>query len=85
MVGLPRSRHRSLWVYCATGRNKPADACDKIEMIEADAGELGERDGQDREIDAGDAEAEREKADDRAAAPRRPEWPPGTPSHGATP
>ena len=39
-------------------------------MVEADAGELGERDGQDGEIDAGDAEAERQEADDRAAGHR---------------
>ena len=35
-------------------------------------GELGERDGEDGEIDAGDAEAEGEKADDRARTPPRP-------------
>ena len=39
-------------------------------MVEADAGELGEGDGEDREIDAGDAEAERQEADDRAAGHR---------------
>ena len=38
---------------------------DEIKMIEADAGKLGERNSQDGEIDAGDAEAESEKADDR--------------------
>ncbi len=35
-------------------------------MIEADAGEFGERDGEDGEIDAGHAEAKSQKADDRA-------------------
>ena len=45
-------------------------AADEAQVVEADAGELGERDGQDREIDAGDAEAERQESDDRAARHR---------------
>ena len=40
---------------------------DDGEMIEADARELGKGDGEDGEIDASHAEAEGEKADDRAA------------------
>ncbi len=60
-------------------------AADPAEMIEADAGEFGEGDGQDGEIDAGDAEAEREKADER----RRPAAAIGiaanSPSHGPMP
>ena len=39
-------------------------------MVEADARELGERDGQDREVDAGHAEAEGKEADDRPREPR---------------
>src|SRR5205807_9779821 len=38
-------------------------AADPVEMIEADARELGEGDRQKREVDARDAEAEGEKAD----------------------
>ena len=41
---------------------------DDVEMVEADAREFGKGDGQDREIDAGDAEAKGEKADDGAAS-----------------
>src|ERR1051326_2699779 len=39
-------------------------------MIEADAGELTKCNGQDREVDAGHAEAEGEEADDHAACDR---------------
>ena len=49
---------------------------DPVEMIETDAGEFGEGDGEDREIDAGDAEAERQEpdegADQRGDQRRRP-------------
>ena len=45
-------------------------AADVARVVEADAREFGERDGQDREIDAGDAEAERQESDDRAARHR---------------
>src|SRR5712691_106091 len=40
---------------------------DPIEMIEADPGKFGERDGEDREIDAGDPEPERQEGDECAA------------------
>ena len=50
---------------------QPGGAADPAPVIEADAGELGEGDGEDREVDAGHAEAEREKADDGADERRR--------------
>ena len=37
-------------------------------MVEADAGKFGKGDGEDGEIDAGDAKAEGKEADDRPAA-----------------
>ena len=52
---------------CLTGRNRPLERIDQAPIVEADAGELGEGDGQDGEINAGNAEAEGEIADDRAA------------------
>ena len=70
MVGEPRSRHRSVRACSATGRNRPPVPLTTVEMIEADAGELGERDGENGEIDPGDAEAEGEIADHRAAGGR---------------
>ena len=36
---------------------------DEVEMIETDARELGERDGEDGEINTGNAEAKRQKAE----------------------
>ena len=49
-------------------RQEQAGGCvDEVQMIEADARELGERDGEDGEVNAGDAEAKRQKADDGAA------------------
>src|SRR5258707_14948423 len=39
-------------------------------MIEKDAGELGKRDGEEREVDAGDAEAKAEGGDDDAGEAR---------------
>jgi hypothetical protein len=68
MVGLPRSRHRSLWVYCLPpAGTRRLDALTTLQVVEADAGEFSERDGEYREVDAGDAEAEGEEPDDRAA------------------
>ncbi len=53
-------------------QEQAARGVDEVEMIEADARKLGEGDGQDGEIDAGDAEAEGEIADHRAAGRARP-------------
>ncbi len=43
-----------------------AGTADPGEMIEADARELGKRDRKDREVNAGDTEAERKEADHRS-------------------
>ena len=43
---------------------------DEVEMIETDASKLSECDGKDREIDAGDAEAKRQKSNDGATGGR---------------
>src|SRR4051794_25890241 len=43
-----------------------ARSADPVEMVESDAGELGKGDGEEREIDPRDAEAEGEKADHHA-------------------
>ena len=48
-------------------QEQAARRIDEAPIVEADAGELGEGDGQDGEINAGNAEAEGEIADDRAA------------------
>src|SRR5262249_57459964 len=47
-------------------QKEPAGAAGETEVVERDAGELGGRDGEEREVDALDAEAEAEPADDRA-------------------
>src|ERR1044071_5769908 len=44
-------------------QEQAARAADPVEMVEADARELGEGDGEEREVHPGDAEAEGEKAD----------------------
>ena len=63
MAGLPRRFHRSLLRVLGDRQEEAGRAADPGEVIEPDAGEFGERDGEDGEIDAGDAEAEREEAD----------------------
>src|SRR6185503_11497805 len=50
-----------------------ARAADPVEMVEADARELGEGDGEEREIHPRDAEAEGEKADRHAQQDRHPQ------------
>src|SRR5262249_37780358 len=51
-------------------QEEAARTADPSEVIEADARKLGESDGEDREIDATDAEAKGEEADDGAARHR---------------
>ena len=46
-------------VRIADRQEEAARAADPVEMVEQDAGELGEGDGEQREIDAGDAESGR--------------------------
>ncbi len=51
-------------------KKEAARPAEPAKMVEADARELGKGDGEDSEIDAAHAEAEGEKADDRAAQHR---------------
>ncbi len=52
------------------GQKKSARAADPFEMIEADARELRERNGENGEIDAADTEAEGQEADHGPACDR---------------
>ena len=58
------------------GQEEAGRAADPAPVVEADARELGEGDGEDGEVDAGDAEAEGEKADHGAGQRPRPPSPP---------
>src|SRR5271169_2432572 len=51
-------------------QEQPRGSVDDVEMIKADAGEFSESDSEDREINAGDAEAKGKKADHCAAGRR---------------
>ena len=66
-------------------QKQAARGVDIAPIVEADAGEFGKCDGQDREIDAGDAEAKGEKADDCSGTPRLCGMAASRPSQGATP
>ena len=85
MSGGPRKLARSQRVALRDAQEHAAGAAEPVEVIEADARELGEGDGEEREVHARDAEAEGEEADRGAPSATQSAIASHRPTHGPMP